>query len=84
MLVGVHQHEPAGRQREHRHVPADLVVVERRLVVQDVGGDGLAGQRVAQTLGDDLGVVAARGDLVEQGQRVVGGHHASVSPSEAG
>ncbi len=61
-------------------MPANLIVLERGLVMQDVGTHCFAGQCIAQSFGDDLGVVTAAGDLVEQLIHVVDGHHASVSP----
>ena len=45
VVVGVRDDEPGRRQREHGDVPPDRVVVERRLLVHQVGHDLVAGDR---------------------------------------
>ena len=66
VLVGVADDEPGGREREHGDVAAQLVVVEGRLVVHDVGDHGLVGQGGVERVADQLGVVAAALDVGAQ------------------
>ena len=66
VLVGVADDEAGGREREDGHVPAQLVVVERGLVVHDVGHDGLVGERGVERVADQLRVVAAALDVGTQ------------------
>jgi hypothetical protein len=70
VLVGVGQDQPGRRQHQHGDVPADLVaLVDGRLVVHEVGDDGLVGDRGADGGGHHVGVVAG---LLDRHPQVVG------------
>src|SRR5690606_36647281 len=64
------------------HVPADLVAVERRLVVHDVAQHLLAREGVGDRLRHDVAVEAAARDRGVQFGGSVGGHGPSVSSAD--